>query len=164
MQRGDGTPPLAKSEAPGSAGGRWRASRHRLAMSVLGGPDGASLVSPDGETARHYPPEGVMRKCALRGFRLPPCRWSGSPSVPLLAPGQSSGKVGFSAGVPARSFQLRWISPAAGGWCWLCHSWVCHTGVGVGSDIGGALLPPIPPRDIRQRARGGGVCENTIGL
>jgi len=27
-----------------------------------------ALVSPDGETAQHYPPEGVMRKCALRGF------------------------------------------------------------------------------------------------
>lgn len=49
-------------------------------------------------------------------------------------------------------------------------------GAGAGSAKGGALLPPLPPRDtgnvrvwgvalgvLRLRKLGGGVCENTIG-
>ena len=101
----------------------------------------AGYGSPDGEPARidncqcisAHSVGSASRPAAGRGRR--PSR--------LLAPCQSSRGVGFAASVPARSFQPRGISPAAGAL--------------VLALTRGALCSPLsPPRDIRQRAVMGG--------
>ena len=97
----------------------------------------AGYGSPDGEPARIDNRQCISahsvgiapRPAAGRGRRPSRC--------PALS--QSSQGVGSAASVPA-----------AAGRCQV------HTPVGralvVGSAKGGALLPPLPPRDIRQRA------------
>ena len=113
----------------------------------------AGYGSPDGEPARIDNCQCISAHSVGSASR--PAAGRGRRPSPLLAPCQSSRVVGFAASVPARSFQLRGISPAAGGWCWPWHSRVCHTGVGVGSDIGGRSAPPSPPSGYSATCEGG---------